>query len=170
MDTAKINLAYTGINSPITGKVSRTKITKGNVVSPDSGVLTTVASQDPMYVVFPVSQREFLGFRHQENNVDRSQLEVTVRFSDGSVYEHKGRVDFIDVTVDKSTDTIIVRAKIDNPDGHLIDGQLVRVNVESGAQKEKIVVPQAALIADQQGTYVFVVEDGKAAVRRIKGA
>lgn len=167
LDTAKINLAYTHINSPITGKVSRTKITKGNVVSPDSGALTTVVSQDPMYVVFPVSQREFLGFRRQES-VDRSRLEVTVRFSDGSIYEQKGRVDFIDVTVDKSTDTIIVRAKIDNRDGRLIDGQLVRVNVESGAPKEKIVIPQAALIADQQGTYVFVVEDGKAAVRRIK--
>ena len=65
LDTAKINLAYTDIKSPITGKISRTKITKGNVVSPDSGVLTTIVSQDPMYVVFPVSQREFLALRQR---------------------------------------------------------------------------------------------------------
>jgi membrane fusion protein (multidrug efflux system) len=168
LDTAKINLGYTDIQSPITGKVSRTKITKGNVVSPDSGVLTTVVSQDPMYVVFPVSQREFLEFRHHENNVDRSQLAVTVRFSDGSVYEHEGKIDFVDVTVDKSTDTILVRAKVANPDGHLVDGQLVRVNVETGTPAGKVVIPQAALIADQQGTYVFAVENGKAAVRRVK--
>jgi membrane fusion protein (multidrug efflux system) len=168
LDTAKINLAYTDITSPITGKISRTKITKGNVVSPDSGVLTTVVSQDPMYVVFPVSQREFLEVRREKDTVDRSQLEVTVRFSDGSVYEHKGRINFVDVTVDKSTDTVIVRATIPNPDGHLIDGQLVRVKIDAGTPKEKIVIPQAALIADQQGVYVFAVEDGKAAVRRVK--
>ncbi len=168
LDTAKINLAYTDIKSPITGKVSRTKITRGNVVSPDSGVLTTVVSQDPMYVVFPVSQREFLQVRREGETVDRKQIEVTVRFSDGSVYEHKGRINFVDVTVDKSTDTVTVRATLPNPDGHLIDGQLVRVNVDAGAPKEKIVIPQAALIADQQGVYVFAVENGKAAVRRVK--
>src|SRR5258706_12413566 len=98
LDTAKINLAYTDITSPITGKISRTKITKGNVVSPDSGVLTTIVSQDPMYVVFPVSQRQSLEVRREKDTVDRSQLRFTVRFSDGSVYEHKGRINFVDVT------------------------------------------------------------------------
>ena len=74
LDTAKINLGYTDIRSPIAGKISRTKITKGNVVSPDSGVLTTVVSQDPMYVVFPVSQREFLDVAAAKATAaDRSQ-------------------------------------------------------------------------------------------------
>lgn len=168
LDTAKINLGYTDIKSPITGKISRTKITKGNVVSPDSGVLTTVVSEDPMYVVFPVSQREFLEVKREENAADRSQLLVTVRFSDGSVYDHKGRINFVDVSVDKATDTVIVRATIANPDDTLIDGQLVRVNVDTGAPIEKVVIPQGALIADQQGPYVFAVEDGKAVIRRVK--
>ena len=119
LDTAKINLGYTDIRSPIAGKISRTKITKGNVVSPDSGVLTTVVSQDPMYVVFPVSQREFLDVRAEGNGVDRSRLEVTIHFSDGSVYAHKGRIDFVDVSVDKSTDTVTVRATLPNPDDTL---------------------------------------------------
>jgi membrane fusion protein (multidrug efflux system) len=168
LDTAKINLGYTDIKSPIAGKISRTKITKGNVVSPDSGVLTTVVSQNPMYVVFPVSQREFLDVEREGNGAGRSRLEVTIRFSDGSVYSHKGRIDFVDVTVNKSTDTVTVRATLPNPEDTLVDGQLVRVNIESGAPQEKIVIPQAALIADQQGTYVFAVEDGKAVVRRVK--
>ncbi len=168
LDTAKINLGYTDIKSPITGKISRTKITKGNVVSPDSGVLTTVVSEDPMYVVFPVSQRELLDVKREENAAVRSQVLVTVRFSDGSVYDHKGRINFVDVSVDKATDTVIVRATIPNPDDILIDGQLVRVNIDSGAPREKIVIPQSALIADQQGPYVFAVEDGKAVVRRVK--
>jgi membrane fusion protein, multidrug efflux system len=167
LDTAKINLGYTDINSPINGKISRTRITKGNVVSPDSGVLTTIVSQDPMYVVFPVSQREFLAVRNDAMS-DRSGVEVAIRFSDGSFYVHKGRINFVDVSVDKSTDTVLVRATLANPDGHLIDGQLVRVNLDAGAPSEKIVIPQAALIADQEGTYVFAVQDGKAAIRRVQ--
>jgi membrane fusion protein (multidrug efflux system) len=175
LDTAKINLGYTDITSPITGKIGRTAVTKGNVVSPDSGVLTTIVSQDPMYVVFPVSRREFLALRQQSKPADREQdkpdresVTVTVRFSDGSVYGEKGRINFVDVSVDKATDTVTVRATLPNPDGVLMDSELVRVNVESGKPQEQIVIPQAALIADQQGAYVFAVEDGKAVVRRIK--
>jgi membrane fusion protein, multidrug efflux system len=72
------------------------------------------------------------------------------------------------VTVDRTTDTVIARATIPNPRSVLLDGQLVRVLLESGAPKEEIVIPQSALIADQQGVYVFVVQDGKAAVKRLK--
>ena len=168
LDTAKINLAYTDIKSPITGKISRTNITKGNVVSPDSGVLTTIVSLDPMYAVFPVSQREFLALREEGKPVDRNSIAVTIRFSDGSIYKDKGRINFVDVSVDKSTDTITVRATFSNPDGVLTDGQLVRVNVDIGNPQEQIVIPQSALIADQQGTYVFAVEEGKAVIRRVK--
>jgi membrane fusion protein (multidrug efflux system) len=166
--TAKINLGYTDIRSPIAGKVSKTNVTKGNVVGPSSGVLTTIVSQDPMYVTFPVSQRDFLRARQSGNKVDVAAISARLRFADGTVYDQVGRINFIDVTVDRSTDTVLVRATFPNPASGLTDGQLVRVNLESGAVKEKVVIPQAALIADQEGIYVFVVEDGKAAVKRVK--
>lgn len=167
LDTAKINLGYTDIVSPITGKISRTNITVGNVVGPDSGVLTTIVSQDPMYVTFPVSQRELL----QANLSDTAALakiKIKIRFADGTIYKHEGTINFVDVSVNRATDTVLARATIPNPDGTLIDGQLVSVSVQVGEPQEKVVVPQAALIADQQGVYVFVVEDGKAAVKRVK--
>ena len=170
LQTAQINFGYTDIVAPITGKVGRTALTKGNVVGPDSGVLTTIVSQDPMYVTFPVSQREFLRAAQSERPTDVKDIKVQIRFSDGTVYDQVGKINFVDVTVDRTTDTVIVRAVIPNPDGRLIDGQLVRVNLESDAPDEKVLIPQAALIADQQGVYVFVVEDGKAAVRRVKTA
>jgi membrane fusion protein, multidrug efflux system len=72
------------------------------------------------------------------------------------------------VQVDRATDTVSVRASIPNPDGRLIDGQLVRVSVEGDKPQEKVLVPQSALIVDQQGPYVFLVADGKAEVRRVK--
>jgi len=166
--TAKINLGYTDINAPIAGKISKTNVTKGNVVSPQSGVLTTIVSQDPMYVSFPVSQRDFLRARESGNKVDIAGINVRLRFADNTLYDQTGRVNFVDVSVDRATDTVLVRATFPNPSGALIDGQLVRVTVEAGTPKEKVVVPQAALIADQEGIYVFVVEDGKAATKRIK--
>ena len=95
-------------------------------------------------------------------------IKVRIRFSDGSVYDQLGVVNFVDVTVDRTTDTVIARATIPNPRGELIDGQPVRVLLESGKPKEEVVIPQSALIADQQGVYVFVVEDGKAVVKRLK--
>jgi membrane fusion protein, multidrug efflux system len=167
LETAKINLGYTEINSPITGKIGRTNITKGNVVGPNSGPLTLVVSQDPMYVLFPVSQTEVLQAR-KEGQIHIDDIKVQLKFSDGSMYDQVGHINFIDVTVDRATDAVNVRAVIANPKGLLTDSQLVRVFLESGTPMEKLVIPQAALIADQQGNYVFVVDDGKAAVRRIK--
>ena len=79
-----------------------------------------------------------------------------------------GRINFIDVTVDKSTDTVLVRATVPNPKGALVDGQFVRLRVEGNKPAESLVIPQAALLLDQQGAYVFVVADGRAAVRRVK--
>jgi membrane fusion protein, multidrug efflux system len=168
--TAEINLAYTDINSPIDGRIGRTAVTRGNVVGPDSGVLTTIVSSNPMYVTFPVSQREFVRIfppgRDGQAAINNSK--VIVQMSGGPVYPHTGKIDFVDVKVDQATDTVAVRATLPNPDGRLVDGQLVQVRVEGDKPEERVVVPQAALIADQQGIYVFIVEDGKAVIRRVK--
>jgi membrane fusion protein, multidrug efflux system len=167
--TAEINLGYTEITAPISGEVGRSRLTKGNVVGPDSGPLTEMVSRDPMYVTFPVSQREFLKVQEEEERKKQQQaLAVRIRFSDGSTYGQVGQINFVDVKVDRATDTVLMRATIPNPSGALIDGQLVRVSLEAEKPEDKILVPQSALIVDQQGTYVFVVEDGKAAVKRVK--
>ena len=170
LKTAEINLAYTDITSPIDGRIGRTSVTRGNVVGPDSGVLTTIVSSNPMYVTFPVSQREFIRISPpgRDGQAAINNTKVVVQMSNGPVYPHTGKIDFVDVKVDRATDTVAVRASIPNPDGRLVDGQLVQVSVEGDKPEERVVVPQAALIADQQGIYVFIVEDGKAAVRRVK--
>jgi membrane fusion protein, multidrug efflux system len=168
LKTAEINLGYTNIVAPITGRIGRSAVTKGNVVSPNSGTLALVVSEDPMYVTFPVSQRELLSAQEKERQLNTDALVVKLTFADGKPYPQDGRVDFIDVTVDRATDTVLARATVPNPNRVLIDGQYVNVRVQGEAPAERLVVPQAALIADQAGVYVFVVEDGKAAIRRIK--
>ena len=168
LQTAKINLGYTDIVSPIAGKIGRTSVTRGNVVGPDTGTLTTIVSQDPMYVTFPVSQRDFLRAQQTGSRPDLQALKVRLRYSDGTEYAETGTLNFVDVSVDRSTDTVTVRATVPNPKGGLIDGQLLKVVVEAGTPEEKIVIPQSALIADQEGVYIFVVQDGKATVRRVR--
>ena len=168
LTTAQINLSYTDIVSPITGKIGRTNITKGNVVSPSNGALTVIVSQNPMYVTFPVSQREFLRAQAAGQKVDISNIKARLRFADGTTYQQEGSINFVDVQVDRATDTILARATFPNPAGALVDGQFVRIELETGKPQEKVVIPQAALIADQEGVYVFVVEDSKAAVKRVK--
>jgi membrane fusion protein (multidrug efflux system) len=165
---AAINLGYTEIVSPIEGRIGRTAITRGNTVGPDSGVLATIVQQDPMFVTFPVSQRDLLELRRSGAQATQtSSYLVQLRFSDGSVYPQQGRIDFVDVAVDRATDTIVVRAKVDNPQRALVDGLFVRVAVLGEKPEMKVVIPQAALLADQEGVYVFVVQDGKAVPRRV---
>ncbi len=169
LKTANVNLGYTEITAPITGEIGRTNVTKGNVVSPDSGPLTVIVSRDPMYVMFPVSQRIFLTLQTQQARKEKEQdLKVSLRFSNGVTYEKTGTINFVDVQVDRATDTVLVRAAVPNPDGMLINGQLVTVSVAGDKPEEKVLIPQSALIVDQQGPYVFLVVDGKAAIQRVK--
>ena len=116
LQTARINLGYASITSPITGKVGKTNITKGNVVTPQSGPLTVIVSQDPMYVTFPVSQREFLRAQQAGHSVDITGIKAALRYADGSAYKFPGKINFVDVSVDRATDTVLARATFPNPD------------------------------------------------------
>ena len=141
LHTAAINLSYTVITAPITGKIGRTNVTKGNVVGPQSGILATIVSQDPMYVTFPVSQREFLRLQQEERSDDPNSALVRITFANGTTYPQDGKINFVDVQVDRATDTVAVRATVANPRGDLVDGQFVRVRVEADKPEEHIVIP-----------------------------
>jgi membrane fusion protein (multidrug efflux system) len=180
VQASQINLDYTDIRSPIDGKIGRTAVTEGNVVSAASGVLTTIVSQDPMYVIFPVSVR--LGLELRERYTPRGGLAAVViklRLPDGKLYDQTGKLDFVDNTIVQSTDTFTVRGVIpngalpssteDNPVRQLTDGEFVTVLVEGVQPVEVLAVPRAAVLADQQGDFVFVVgADNKVEQRRIQ--
>src|SRR6202051_2935717 len=142
VQSSQINLDYTDIRSPIDGKIGRTAVTEGNVVTPASGVLTTIVSQDPMYVVFPVSLRQGLELR--ERYATRGGFDavvIKIRLPDGRLYDQIGQLNFVDNTVAQSTDTFLVRGAIPNPTLHdpsttggpvreLTDGEFVTVMLE----------------------------------------
>ncbi|HSA82818.1 MAG TPA: efflux RND transporter periplasmic adaptor subunit [Geminicoccaceae bacterium] len=161
---AQLNLGYTEIRAPIAGRISRADFSSGNLVGPDSGVLATIVSQDPIYVTFPVSQRELLAHRGE-----RGDPVVKATLPDGTPYEHPGKLNFFDVRVDPGTDTLTVRAELPNPDRVLIDGQFVGVRVERGEPKQVLAVPQVAVQVNQAGPYVLVVgNDDKVEARRVR--
>jgi membrane fusion protein (multidrug efflux system) len=172
LEKAELNLSYTEVRSPIAGRIGRTNLSVGNFVGPNSGTLATIVSQDPIYVSFPVTQRELLAVRRDEQGAaTRTEFVIYVQLADGTRYEHAGKINFLDVTTNQGTDTVQVRATFPNPNRILVDGQLVNVIVEIGRGESTLQVPQQALQIDQSGTFVLVVDkDSKVQVRRVETA
>jgi len=158
LETAQINLGYTTIISPIDGRISKSAIDVGNLINSDSGVLVTITSTDPIYVVFYVSERDLI-VKRQKGLVDEnsSRLNVKLQLSDGSAYEADGKIDYISNQIETATDTIEIRAIFENLDALLIPGQVVTVTFEDPDAKEVVVVAQTAVQLDSKGHFVFVV-------------
>src|SRR3984893_3167577 len=150
---AQIQLSYTDIKTPIGGRIGRAAVSPGNLVGPDTGVLATVVREDPMQVLFSVTQREMLEARETEPS---GKVRARVRLADGSLYSEKGRIDFFDVQVNPRTDGQTVRAMFPNPDDILTSGQTVRVIIEEKGGDEVEVLPQSAVDIYQTASYVFV--------------
>lgn len=170
LEQAQINFDYTQIKAPIAGRIGQSTFTVGSYVTPQSGTLATIVSQDPIYVAFPVAQRIVTEYRRQHPEPRATdKIAVKLQLADGEEYDHVGRIDFVDVEVDRGTDTVLVRARFDNPAGVLVDGQFVNVSLELGENRMGLSIPQTAIQLDQAGAYVFVVTaDNKAELRRIK--
>src|SRR5438477_7673609 len=168
---ADVNLGYTDIRSPIDGRIGRTAYTLGNLVNASSGVLATIVSQDPIYVLFPVSVRDLEIIREARRNEEGglAKIEIRIRLSNGKDYPQPGVWNLTDPQVDQQTDTLIMRATIPNPERQLIDGQFVSAVIRERREEPRLVVPQAALQVDQSGNYVLVVDDQhKVEQRRIQ--
>ena len=164
---AQIQLSYTDIKSPIAGRIGRAAVSPGNLIGPDTGVLATVVLEDPMQVLFSVTQREILDARRDSDS--NGKVRARVRLADGSLYSERGHIDFLDVQVNPRTDGQTVRAMFPNPDGVLTNGQTVRVIIEEKGGDKVVVIPQSAIAIDQTGPYVFVVgQDDKVEQRRIR--
>ena len=174
--SSQINLGYTQIESPIAGKIGRSAVSVGNVVSPSSGTLATIVSQDPMDVVFPVSLTDLLALRRRYAGTGGfGSVRIRIKLPGGQIYDQTGRLDFVDNTVSTSTDTVILRGVIANPpisalkvggatERALIDGEFVTVMVQGAQPISLLAIPRAAVMTDQQGDYVYTVDAARKVV------
>jgi membrane fusion protein (multidrug efflux system) len=180
LQTAEINLGYTEIRAPIDGRISATAVTEGNVVSVTSGTLANLVSQDPMYVIFPIALRTGLELR--DRYVPKggfNAVKIRLRLPTGKIYGQVGHLDYVSPTVAQNTDTITLRGVIPNPllpgmkaggSGlrQLTDGEFVTVLLEGVEPITVLAIPRAAVLSDQQGDYVYVVDaQNKVQIRRI---
>jgi membrane fusion protein (multidrug efflux system) len=167
---AQENLGYTDIASPIDGRIGLTTYTLGNLVNSASGVLATIVSDDPIYVEFPVSNRQIADITaaHKQDAGGPINIKVLVQLANRKQYGHAGVWNYIGNQVDQQTDTLLVRATLPNPERQLVDGAFVTVQVQENEEQPRLVSPRAALQLDQAGVYVLVVDkDHKVETRRV---
>ena len=173
LQNAIITYDYTQISTPIDGRIGRANVKVGNLVSPESGVLATVVRTDPMYVTFNVSERQYLSFRRSAAAQPGSEgdqlaaVRLRLRLSDGEMFEHDGTLDFADVQVDQTTDTVALRGTFPNAENLLIDGQFIIVVAQSRTPRSALVVPRSTVGVDQRGAFVMVVGDDNKVEQRV---
>ena len=165
VETARINLAFTRITAPISGRIGRSNVTEGAIVTAYQQVaLATIQQLDPIYVDVPQSTTDLLRLKRRiaEGHLDqsgKSQKSVSLILEDGKVYPREGSLQFRDVTVDPTTGSVILRVVVPNPDRFLLPGMFVRAVMKEGTKENAILVPQQAVFRDTKGNPVALIVD-----------
>ncbi|MGF6369947.1 membrane fusion protein (multidrug efflux system) [Paraburkholderia sp. RAU6.4a] len=175
VDTAQINLGYTDVTSPVTGRIGVSQVTPGAFVQQSAATLmATVQQLDPVYADLTQSSLEGLKLRRdmQEGRLKTTgpgAAQVTLVLEDGRVYSEKGKLQFTDVTVDQGTGSVTVRAIFKNPNHVLLPGMFVRAKIDEGVNQNALIVPQVGVTHDQKGqpTALVVGNDNKVELRQL---
>jgi len=171
-ETARINLAYTRITAPISGRIGRSAITEGSIVTAYQPMaLATIQQLDPIYVDVPQSANALLRLKQrlaqgQLNQNGNNQNKVRLLLEDGTVYPLQGTLQFRDITVDPTTGSVTLRVVFPNPDGVLLPGMFVRAVIKEGVNERAILIPQQAVSRDQKGNPAALVVDAEDKVRQ----
>ena len=175
VDAARINLAYATITAPISGRVGRSTITKGALVTADqTAALTTIQRLDPIYVDVTQSASDLLRLKRAlasgQLTGGPTSVPVRLKLDDGSDYAQAGKLQFTDVTVDQTTGAVTLRAIFPNPAGVLLPGMYVRAEVAEGVDPAALLAPQQGVSRDDKGqpTAMVVDANGKAQLRSIQ--
>lgn len=170
LDEANIDLQYTNVTTPISGRVGKTLVKQGNLVGDGEAThLTTVIQYDPIYANFNISERDLLQLREktpEKEDADRAQVPLYLRRANDEGFPFEGRFDYADLTVDQSMGTFMIRGIFPNPEDGIFPGLFVRIRVPIGQQEDALLVPERAVGADQAGKYLLVVNDQNEVQRR----
>ena len=175
--TAKLNMEFSKITAPIGGRISRAELTVGNLVNAGGSdpLLTTIVSVDPIYIYFPVDERALQRYQAERrrqgrttrpSNLKESQIKVKFGLETDEGYPHDAVLDFADNQVDATTGTILVRGVYADPSGSLTPGSRVRIRVPVSSEHTVALIPDTAILSDQDKKYLLVVDDKNVVQRR----
>ncbi len=166
LDQANLNLSYTEIKAPFDGRIGLATHSVGNLVGPDSGMLADIARLDPVRVQYNLSEVELLDFLRNKDVDARGFLIIKLFFQDGKQYDQPGEITFWNNQVNPSTGTLLMQATFPNPKSILIPGLYVKVKIETKEVNKAVMIPRNAVIEDQTGKYVLIVNKSDIVERR----
>lgn len=161
LTAAKLNLEYTRITAPVSGRISRAEVTVGNIVAAGAGTtpLTTLVSMDKIYAAFDVDEQSFLKYVNPARAAGGEPVPVFLGLADEDGHSRRGSVASVDNRLDTSSGTIRVRAVFDNADGLLLPGLYARIRLGGGAPREAVLIDERAIGTDQDKRFVLVVDE-----------
>jgi RND family efflux transporter MFP subunit len=161
VQTAELNLSFTRVTAPLAGRASYRRLAAGNIVTADATVLTTIVTENPIRFLFDVPESALLKYKRESDGARASPVEI--RLQDETDYRWKGRVDFLDNALDRSSGTIRLRAVVDNPDGFISPGMFGQMRLYATKPLDALLVPDQSIVTDQTRQVVYVV-DGQGVV------
>jgi len=156
VQTADLNLSFTRVVAPLAGRASYRRLAPGNIVAADTTALTTIVSENPIRFLFDAPESALLKYKREADGA-RTSL-VDIRLQDETEYRWKGRVDFLDNALDRSSGTIRLRAVVDNPDGFISPGMFGQMRLYAVKPFDALLVPDQSIVTDQTRQVVYVVD------------
>lgn len=169
LEKAELNLSYTTITAPFSGRIGKVNYNVGNVVGPSSDALATLTLTDPIYVNFQVEESLYISYlqsHQQTRNAEDVPLNLSLRLPNNSEYPHQGQMDFADTQIEQGMGTVELRAVFENPNGIILPGLFVTLIAESKDKEPMALIPQVAVQESQQGKFVLVVDENNTVKQR----
>lgn len=174
--TAELNLEYTTVRAPISGTTSMESQSEGSLIVANSAstLLTSITQLDPIYIMFSVSDSEFfriklMAQKKQIDDINAEHAHAKIKFSDNSTYDHEGKINFIDSTIDENTGTVTLRAEFPNPDSLILPQQFVRLSIEGLVKSNAITIPKEVVMQGTLGSFVYIIdEQGEAKITPVE--
>lgn len=163
LQQAQLNLSYTKITAPFDGKIGELFIKEGNYVTAQTGELANIVSINPIYASFTVKQADLKRFQNSNSETNIPDVTVSIKNSDGTMYNEPGKLDFIDNKINKDLGTILLRATFENNNKKLIPNDFVRVVMTSNIEKEVALIPQSIVLESVNGKYVWIIDENNCA-------
>jgi len=156
VQTAQLNLSFTRVTAPLAGRASYRRLAAGNIVTADTTALTTIVTENPIRFLFDAPESALLKYKRESDGARASLVEI--RLQDETDYRWKGRVDFLDNALDRSSGTIRLRAVVDNPDGFISPGMFGQMRLFAVKPFDALLVPDQSIVTDQTRQVVYVVD------------